>query len=213
MNDFLKGRRQCSLSAEAAHTGHRPEHPVLGSVAPDARASSKLLPFLVLSRRPSPRLAPLRRLADSARSALSLAVWESGGIKGGQDTLPHRRLWFNLFLRAYQRCLTALRHVLLERVWEDESRVRGKTDQRSQPGFGRRRRDRPADGLLLRSLHTASRSLLLAQPRAIVLPGVGPTPAHRLAHPRAKSLAAPLQAVTRWGTSGAGHAKTRDWRA
>src|SRR5215471_12892003 len=69
MNDLLKGRMQCSLSAEAAHTGHRRAHPVRGCVAPDARASSRLLPFLVLSRRPSPQLVPLRRLADCTESA------------------------------------------------------------------------------------------------------------------------------------------------
>jgi hypothetical protein len=70
------------------------------------------------------------------QKALSLVVWESGGIKGGQETLPRRRLWFSLFLRAYQRTLTALCHVLLERVWENESRVGGKTHQRNQPAEG-----------------------------------------------------------------------------
>src|SRR5438094_10670829 len=58
-----------------------------------------------------------------------------------------------------------------------------------------------------RSRHSASRSLLLAQPRAIVLPGARPTLARRRLRPRAKSLAAPLPALARQERTGAGHAK------
>src|SRR5260221_4304826 len=70
MNDFLKGGMHCSLSAEAAHRGHRRECPVRGCAAPSARASSERSAFLVLSRRARLQPAQLRRLADCAESAL-----------------------------------------------------------------------------------------------------------------------------------------------
>src|SRR5215471_6563377 len=135
MNDLLKGRMQRSLSAvgRIRDTGERTQFAGASHQTRERRAGySRFLCCL------DDRLPGSYRFDGSqiAQKALALAVWEGGGIKSGQETLPRRRLWFSLFLRAYQRCLTALRHVLLQRVWENSCLVRGKTQQRSQPTEG-----------------------------------------------------------------------------
>src|SRR6266568_1375402 len=134
MDDFLKGRMQCSLSAvgRIRDTGESTQFSGAPHQTRERRASYSRFLCCLDDRRPGQYRFDGSQIAQKA---LSLAVWESGGIKGRQDTLPRRRLWFSLFLRvrALAHTLTALRHVLLERVWENGCLVRGKTHQRSQP--------------------------------------------------------------------------------
>src|SRR6266567_5960806 len=135
LNNFLKGRMQCSLSAvgRIRDTGESTQFSGAPHQTRERRASYSRFLCCLDDRSPGQYRFDGSQIPQKA---LSLAVWESGGIKGRQDTLPRRRLWFSLFLLAKPRTLTALRHVLGERVWENESRVRGKTHQRSQPVEG-----------------------------------------------------------------------------
>src|SRR5438552_4029574 len=135
MDDFLKGRMQCALSVvgRIRDTGESTQFSGAPHQARERRASYSR--FLCCFDDRSPGQDSFNG-SQILQKALSLAVWERGGIKGGQDTLPRRRLWFSLFLRALPRTLTALRHVLGKRVWENGCLVRGKTHQRSQPAEG-----------------------------------------------------------------------------
>src|SRR3989440_10630048 len=135
LNNFLKGRMQCALSVvgRIRDTGKSTQFSGAPHQTRERRASYPRFLCCLDDRRPGQHSFDGSQIPQKA---LSLAVWESGGIKGGQDTLPRRRLWFSLFLRALEHSLTALPHVLGERVWENGCLVRGKTHQRSQPVEG-----------------------------------------------------------------------------
>src|SRR5258708_34918378 len=72
------------------------------------------------------------------QEALSLGVWEGGGVKGRNDT--HALVWLWLCLKRL-RCSdrSVARQLRGERVWENGRGIRGKTNQRSQPGERDRR--------------------------------------------------------------------------
>src|SRR5260370_2198607 len=72
------------------------------------------------------------------QEALSLGVWEGGGVKGRKDT--HALVWLWLCLKRL-RCSdrSVARQLRGERVWENGRGIRGKTNQRSQPGERDRR--------------------------------------------------------------------------
>src|SRR5260370_7620032 len=72
------------------------------------------------------------------QEALSLGVWEGGGVKGRNDT--HALVWLWLCLKRL-RCSdrSVARQLRGKRVWENGTGIRGKTNQSSQPGERDRR--------------------------------------------------------------------------
>src|SRR5215469_11280159 len=116
MDGFLEGWVQRSLSVvgRIRDTGESTQFSSAPHQTRERRASYPRFLCCLDDRRPGQYRFDGSQIAQKA---LALAVWERGGIKGGQETLPRRRLWFSLCLRAGPHCLTTLRHVLLERVW------------------------------------------------------------------------------------------------